>query len=247
MGCSITEGQGCWGDSQITRPSIEKMSKLDPIILERFREHGWPNRVGMKLGFDKVINLGRGGGSNSGQVKMIYEREYPNYDVSVIWMMTQSTRFSFYINEIIKDYQPQFFQDNMSKGYLEEIKSLQKDPALEHLFYINTLRNLCKVRNYNLLLCYWDRYTKIVQSMDEYNDDYLYEEPTTLFPPISKELISPCMHPNEMGYEWIANEIVRMVKIKHPHFIQGQEQDTIEWEWDGNPTSLLKNKTNTLL
>lgn len=247
LGCSMTEGQGCWGDLSITRPSVETMMNLDQCYLDRFREFGWPNRVGKKLGFDKVINLGRCGGSNSGQVKLLYERDYKDWNVYVIWMMTDSSRFSFYINQTIKDYLPNFLKDSLSVGYLEEIGNIDTDPVLESLFYVDTMRNLCKVREYELLITYWNKETRNVQGIDTNTNNYLYETPKFLFPPIKPNLISPCYHPSEEGYEWMSNEIVNQIKERHPHYIQGSPKDDIEWEWDGNNKTRIKNKPNSII
>jgi len=247
LGCSVTEGQGCWGGTIKSRPSLAQMSNLSSNDLKRFRKFGWPNRVGKKLGFDKVINLARGGGSNSGQIKLLYEREYSDWDVYVIWMMTDSSRFSFYINKTIKDYVPNFIHNSLSKGYVEEIVDIEADTVLESLFYVDVLRNLCKVRGYNLLITYWNKETKNVQGLDTNSENYLYKSPKELFPPIKSDLISPCMHPSENGHEWIANEMVREIKERHKHFIQGDSKENIEWEWDGYHKSRIKSKPNFII
>ena len=81
LGCSWTEGVGCYvpsvyynASTAVTFNDIEPLiSKYHDKNKKNFHEFGWPNRLGKKLAFDKVINLGVGGSSNSTAVKIIYE------------------------------------------------------------------------------------------------------------------------------------------------------------------------------
>ena len=44
-----------------------------------------------------------------------------------------------------------------------------------------------------------------------------------------------CSHPNQNGYEWIANEMVKGIKENHPKWYSKIENENIEWEFQGKP------------
>ena len=248
LGCSMTEGQGCWGNINLYHPSNKKLATLVGSYLPRFRELGWPNIVGKRLGFDKVINLGSGGSSTSGQVKMFYERDFSNYETYVIWMLTQPSRFSFYNKGAITNYQPQILNDPFSVTYLREIKDIHNDSVLEQLFYVKALRSWCQYKKYKLVICYWSSDSKNTQGLDLSSTDWLYPTPKKVYVPDDPYYKSQvCMHPNEIGYEYIANEIVNGIQENHPQFVIGNAKNEIEWEWDGDYKSRIKNISNYLL
>ena len=104
LGCSWTEGIGIY-DTKLD-PKTNKI--IYSIDINKIHELSWPNRVGKKLGFNKVINLGEGKGSHSSQVKKFYEyvknQNFRDYDVLLIFLMTDPIRISIYKNGSIKSY-----------------------------------------------------------------------------------------------------------------------------------------------
>ena len=74
LGCSYTSGIGT----------------SDPY------HHMWSRQLGIKLGFDKLINLGKAGASNSGCIKKFNEmvNNFPlnEYDILVIFLFFIFTR-----------------------------------------------------------------------------------------------------------------------------------------------------------
>ena len=44
-----------------------------------------------------------------------------------------------------------------------------------------------------------------------------------------------CSHPNQTGYEWIANQMVQGIKENHTKWYSEIQNENIEWEFKGNP------------
>jgi len=65
---------------------------------------------------------------------------------------------------------------------------------------------------------------------------HLFPSIRILLPPRNKELTyySPCFHPNELGYEWMSDEIVKGIKQKHPKWYSESPNPNIEMEWLGD-------------
>lgn len=251
LGDSWTEGVGCYGrvdtdlniDESIKFIEDEKEKiKFEDENRELFHELGWPNRVGKKLGFDIVYNLGYKGSSNSSNVKAFYNFidtfDFENKDVLVIWLMTEPARFSFYVNNTLKDYLPFFSIENkFAKEYINEIENIEDDPILEQIFYIKTLESLCNSKGFDLILTTWSR--SINKLMNLYSSEkYLFKNPIYLRPPYIKNKESNtfkyhsfCYHPNEIGYEWIANKMISGIKDNHSKWYRVEESENIKWEW----------------
>lgn len=252
IGDSWTEGTGCYNPIDLSNISIstnfnkfrasKELFELQKKNSNRFHENGWPNRLGKKLGFDKVINLSRMGASNSGLVKLFLEflEKYnlENYNVFVIWMMTEPSRFSFYINGEIKNFIVN--TGEFSNSYYKMLGDEDRDTILEQIFYIKTMENICGNNNFNLLITYWS--TTAMNLYRIYKSKYYltprYQLPIPLPAPThieknksSKYYSYICNHPNELGYEKISNTIASLIEKNHPHYIVNQSKDDIEWEW----------------
>lgn len=280
MGCSFTEGEGCWdmsldykgyfGPLQQDWPILFTQAELDNIFQvnsKRFHELGWPNRVGKKLGFDKVINIGLGGVSNSHQVKEFFEKFintnaiYPlsDYDVTIIWMMTDPSRISFYKNgkneseshiKLHNEYEKYIIEsDNNEYDY-------KFDFELESLFYFNIMDFVCKSNNFKLYCTSWimdikygNIFSKICNNESFINDN-IYRLPNDIKESsedsaeiFEKHFSNPiCAHPSEHGYEIIANNIVESLLNVNPNIKSTPMSDKMEWIWDGY--SILCNSNN---
>lgn len=227
LGCSWTEGFGIYQKITNENGTHEFIETKEDI-----HEKGWPNRVGRKLGFDKVVNLGEGKASHSSQVKKFYEyitdNDLSKYQVLIIFLMTDPIRISFYKNHSIKSYSISDIENPLMKSYLNEIDDVLWDSLLEQKFYISSLENICQINNIDLILTSWNEsykdFIKIYKSTS-----HLFEDYKLMAPPI-KNNYSFCGHPNENGYEWISNEIVSGIKNNFKKWI-GEYKDDIEWEW----------------
>lgn len=220
LGCSWTEGHGA----------------------SSRHEFGWPKLLGTKLGFDKIYNFGKGGDSNSGQVKRFYEYIYYNdlsqYEVLVIFMMTDPARFSFYVESKVESYLVNTNNLNeMERAYLNTIPNVDIDPTLEQLFYVRTLEQVCNSKNFSLLLCTWVSNYDAFFNLYKTPNNQLFPRIQRVFPPRDKFnskfiYFAPCGHPNNLGYEWITNEMYNAMKLKHSKWC-GVSNPNIEYEFYG--------------
>jgi len=258
LGCSGTEGIGCFPldvvDKSITYDRDEfhltkEYHDLREDFIDRCHELGWPNQLGKKLGVDKVLNLGLGGSSTSGQLKVFVEKyletDFSDWEVLVFWLLTESSRFSFYsygeVNNIIVTQG--YYNKKIEQGYLELINDINVDPILEQIFYVKMMEQICENKGYQLLIThgFGDQDPLIKKRYKSKN--YLTNEPFNIFP-LSKdqfdEFLSPyCWHPNEFGYELISQRIYDKIKENHPQYV-GISKDKIDWEWDGVPYQHLE-------
>ena len=215
LGCSWTEGIGT----------------KDPI------KSSWPRKLGELLGFDKVINLGKAGSSNSGQIKLFYEYLYSNsfseYEVLVLFYMTEPSRFSFYSEGEIKNFM--ITQDwnlhPLEREYLNIVNDIEIDPTLEQVFYTRTLEQSCKTNNFDLIVTSWVGVYHLFFKLYGNNKINLFRNPSPVLPPIDKDITyyAPCSHPNEKGYEWIANEMVKGIKENHSKWYNPTPNHRIEY------------------
>lgn len=253
LGCSWTEGVGCYvpsvyynASTAVTFNDIEPLiSKYHDKNKKNFHEFGWPNRLGKKLAFDKVINLGVGGSSNSTAVKIIYEfieqNDISKYETLVVWLMTEPARFSFYSGGVLNDLQvSEEIRMPIMTEYLKFIQNINLDPILEQKFYLKTLENFCKVNNLDLITTSWsETFFDLIKIY--HSKTYLTKTPKLMIPPHTKDIDgyllnwSFCSHPNQNGYEWIANEMVKGIKENHPKWYSEIENENIEWEFQGKP------------
>jgi len=261
LGCSMTEGQGCYdpckpaninkvlSESETNNLNQDYFNNLEKNK-KSFHKNSWPNLVGKKLGFDKVINLGMSGTSNSHHVKKFYEwyenKDLSEYEVLVIWMMTEPFRFSFYIDGKLKSYINDYpYNNELTKSYLNEIKDIELDTVLEQKFYVNSIINFCKLNNVDILLTSWHETFPLLKQILPI-DNYIDKTPIRMYPPPTIDnhgyykYFSYCFHPNENGYKWIGDQIVKGIKENHPKWYSEVPNPNIEWEWDGNDIKFYK-------
>lgn len=226
LGCSMTEGQGCWGSKTRKIVNLSILARERIKYLDRFYQYGWPHLVAKELGFDTLINLGKIGSSTSGQCKFFMEQEFDDDDVYVIWMLTDPIRFSFYRDGSILDINP-VGQSRIGDAYINFIKDTKVDGSAEQLFYIKSLREICKHRKYKLIITYWNPASKLTQLLDPSKENYLTPEPKQIFP-TALEYTSPvCNHPNEKGYEYMASKIVSHIDKRYKEFRVGNRVKTV--------------------
>jgi len=249
LGCSLTEGVGCYGDISDHPSKLYNFLKGTERkrVVDRFHEFGWPNRVGRKLGYDKVLNLGNGGSGNSLHLKLFVDKIVPkldqikkDYKVFVIWLMTDPTRFSFYTDKHIKPFMPAFQPNNkyMAEGYLKDLPEFNIGPAREQVFLIKLSEFMFKSLDITAAFSSWSPSFNYVHK--------LYKSQNFLTPIFSPNMFQmedhhissmpDCGHPNEDGYEAIADDIVKYIKKYRPEFLPETPNlsNELEWEWDGS-------------
>ena len=240
LGDSYTEGVGCYEPELLEKFKNsgkpvnwfdEEWSNVYRSSTERFSEYSWPSVLGKKLGYN-VINLGEGGSSNSMMAKKFISEEYENllddYEkVIVIFLLTVPHRLSFFRQGRPESIMPQDnnveIKDHLMKNYLEFINFSKEDMWLDNLFYLKAVKNFCKAQNYyffygvawgddiNIINDYYNSSENIhnhveLENKDKINFDY-YMTP-------SEGMRAVCDHPNEVGYEKLANIIANVLKNK---------------------------------
>jgi hypothetical protein len=236
LGDSWTEGVGCYlpelvdPTSNIVPHDVYVKSKEVGL----FRELGWPKRVSDVINFD-LLNLGSGGHANSSIAKLFIDEQYQSlkekYDnVIVIFLATDPFRFSFYSNDAIQTFSTRGFfyksgfdkihtdsdvyQSNFIKYYTSIVEV--NDAAKETAFYLKCIENFCELNKYKF---YWGTaFTDVneianhypVTKCLNYGDFKSYGH--YISETIGSDGFAPCHHPNELGYELIANHILSKIK-----------------------------------
>jgi len=202
--------------------------------------HMWPKHLGIKLGFDKLINIGKAGASNSGVVKIFNEMldNFPinEYETLVIFYMTEPFRFSFFIDNDVYEYRANLskrkdpiYNNALSRAYLDELKSID-DCLLEQKFYVNMVESMCKVHNMDLILTSWNHSYPDFYRIHKNKKIHLFNIPKILVPPVDSDMYSECFHPNDKGQVWITNQIIKGIKQNHSKWYSETPNENLDWE-----------------
>lgn len=266
MGCSFTEGVGCYDPETIPIDMIDimkddRVEKVYTSNRDRFHKFSWPSFLQKQIKYDKLINLGLGGSSISGNVKIWFEKYYDKklhdeYDVLIIWLLPEPSRFSFYANGVVKNINPStpFNENNIETynlgiEYVRFIHDVNVDPFLEEIFYIKVMEEYCKCNNYNLLYTPLDfNLNKLFEKFHNTEYRMIFDEniiPNFSENPEMKSLI--CGHPNEKGYEKISNNFFDSLCVHHPHLINTNDPKDYVTIWDGYPIFNHLDKLKSLI
>lgn len=256
MGCSWTEGYGCYDETTIPenvkktkKVTFDELEAVQEANFDRFHELGWPVGLAKKLGFDKLINLGFGGSSTSGQLKRFYElyynEKFEDYEVTVIWLLTQSTRFSFYAWNQVRDIMPAMphyhnpwsdgnESEKLGESWLKFVNNYKNDAALEQLFHIKCMEQYCENHNFNLILQHTDIDADAMIRFWHPSKYFISPFPDNILmhvPDSEKSYI--CNHPNEIGYKRMIDRMYQDIRKYHNYLIPTTIPKNLEWEWKG--------------
>lgn len=239
LGCSLTEGEGCYDYSNmdemvpfhLLRPDLSKYQTA------RFHKYGWPNLLGKSLGFDKVLNLGLRGTSNqvhlnrfvgiiTPQIKSLKE----NYDLYLVWFMTEPSRFSFSGPRNFFNVNPTQQRSEIEKAYLIDSVKHKFAPIKDQAFLMASSEIIFNSLGVKFIFCSWNRSFPEVYRYFE-SPNYLSPHPDYIRISSDPALFSKvCTHPNEEGYKFISNQIEELIRKFHPSFIVGDPKKHIAWE-----------------
>lgn len=261
LGCSFTEGVGIY-DYSIFPQNKDIYDKNIPIEIIRyqldlFHELGWPNKLGKKLGYHKVLNLGSGGASSSGNLKSFMEKyrnhDFSEWDVTLIWWLPQASRVSFYSGGKVDNILPTLENKkdtpeyHFNKFYITITEFY--DYILEQTFYLKLMEDYCKLKGFDFL---WFSSEYNNDELPNLDYDYLFPIHNWIGTHVSGvcDYLKPpyinksCGHPNEEGYNGIANLFFNSIKDKHPHLINENKPMDMEWEWNGSYISYYPSQKN---
>lgn len=266
MGCSLTEGVGCYDPKTIPYDMVNRMEheKIEEVYIankKRFHKYSWPSILQKQLNYDFLINLGFAGSSTSGNLKVWFEKYYnknftDEFDVLVIWLLPDASRFSFYKNCAIRNIIPSmssniYNTDSYELGleYVKFIQDIDLDSILEQIFYLKIFEEYCNLKKYNFL------YTPLLSDRNNlfekiHNVKNMMNFKKNILPnfskyPNMKSLI--CDHPNELGYEYISNKMYEWIQLNRPELISMSIPTKFETIWDGYPISNLFNTNKSLI
>tara|TARA_R110002153_G_scaffold46791_1_gene132127 strand:- start:175 stop:1017 length:843 start_codon:yes stop_codon:yes gene_type:complete len=265
VGDSLTEGVGCYDLELIkthnitqqenhfnyNNPYNKKFEEFYDKSMEGFHELGWPNNLGKKLNYDKVINIGASGSSSSAHLKLFVEKILPKnlsqYDVLVIWMLTDPRRISFYSDGKIRGFH---VGTNLHNEYINSSSGIIFDSNLETIFYIKCMEEICENNNFDLLITSFGR-----QSFNEirsiYDSKYYMKEIngelTFICSLNSNQISSLCPHPNQFGYDYFSKNMFESIQKYNTNLINKNKVNKFEWEWDGIPINHYRNNYSYLI
>lgn len=250
LGCSFTEGVGCYDPKTLVKNNVNQ-NIHDMLYMKnknRFHEYSWPSQLQKMLNYDELINLGLGGSSTSGNLKVFFEKYRDvnfseKYDVLIIWFVPQSSRFSFYRNGHVVNIMPSMNRNvynrytyKLGLEYINFIGNLNLDPTLDQLFYIKVMEDHCKLKNYNFLFTLTDPISENL-----YNK--LYDGKCIMLngkSPLPNVYENPhlkslaCDHPNEKGYEIVAQTFFNWIHENRNDLLSSHIPTRFISKWDGD-------------
>ena len=275
MGCSHTEGYGCWDETTFPNEMKDAIKQSDSLPFfsrdtnlvyhtdelldsnkDNFHNKGWPMQLGKILKVDKVVNISLGGSANSGIVKTFFDNNiqnnpYQDYDVLLVWLMTEPFRISYYIGGRVRNYMTT--DAEIFNSYFSKISSYSsdstkhshgslsypaKDVLLENIFYLKILETVCEKNNWRLVSLHFDdflsaEFLQLYKSKNYYINTILNKD--------SKSTESDygvwskiCGHMTEKGHGLFAEGLLDLININHFDFI-GTNNLEIEMEYLGTP------------
>lgn len=269
MGCSLTQGLGCYDPDTINfkklkgwhfnKPENEKHKEFIRLVYEknqkRFLEYSWGSVLQEKLKYDRFVNMGRGGSSTSGQVKLFYEKlpflkSLKEYDVLLIWLLPVPFRFSFYTHGSNLDVMPgsnalhqKWKYSKIDEAYIKFTENLWYDSFLEQKFYKEIIKLSSKHLGFKFLYTsVADQkgcpHTHLFKKMfkEDYNLSLLSKGKLLPCEEKNPELFSilKCHHPNEKGYKLIAEGIFKRIKLYDKSLLCKNAPDSYSKEWNGD-------------
>jgi len=245
MGDSFTEGTGCYNYEAVGLPRDYYRpitSDLYHASITEFHNNGWPPILQNILGYDVLLNLGLGGSSNSGSMKLFIEKThdlnlFDDYDVTVIWMFTHPYRYSLYYNKEVfnmspaADYGENRRLNNLNKAYVEFFKDMEDDTAMETVFLIRTLSMICKEKCNFLTGTFF--YSENINNILPHfkNSSFFIHNHIGEIKPVCSDcgkfyctdhpgrVSAHCGHPNHIGYKMIAEKMADVIRTNYKEFI----------------------------
>lgn len=256
MGCSVTQGFGCYDISTFKyvpdKPwdEYEDLKHIIKIHENRFLQYSWGSVLQKKLKYDRFVNMGKGGSSTSGQVKLFFEnidflKSLKDYDVLLIWLLTSPSRFSFYSSGTNIDIIPNslmnrnFLKSEIDKAYINFVDDIDTDTLLEQKFYKDIIQETAKGLGFKFLYhssLSGSNEEFIIKFKKMFNDsnNLANLSKKTLIPCSRKnpELYSllKCYHPNEEGYKIIGKNFFDLIKIYNSDLINEYTPTVYEQE-----------------
>tara|TARA_Y100000389_G_scaffold196823_1_gene230361 strand:+ start:158 stop:1111 length:954 start_codon:yes stop_codon:yes gene_type:complete len=279
LGCSFTEGDGAYPEEPFFEPlgislDCNEREKYHGSVLQNklrndnasyFHQNGWAPQLVKKLGYDKLINVGKCASSTSYQVKLLFDKywnfPFHHYETLMIIYLTNASRFSFYSGGA-----PATFMagnpnrpNSLSGRYAKIIQDHRLDEILEQIHHVKSLESFCKSKGITLkVMSYYlaeDVIMKRIYHTDVYMDSKKWDPLPFKHPGNTRNKTnwdsnyhSPiCYHPNREGYRLMTERIYEKIKESYPELIRTDgfnDKPEIIWDGDwGNFPNIIDNRT----
>lgn len=237
FGCSMTEGWGLYlGNVPI--------SPAEPHF-DNFHEKGWPNKLAKNLKFDKCLNFGVAGSGISFQSSLfldvinLLEEEYKNWNIHIILQLSAFCRRSAYRNGKLCQI-GKGFRENEWMNLYSEIQLSSDFPITDDLLfqrpYVESFIGVCNSKNIKYTIFSFhdveiEFFKKIISDTSHFLKSYRLK---------TEEISIDGGHPNEVGYQSIANYIFEQL----PDSWKIGTSEYLEWDYIGNSMKLTYNYDN---
>lgn len=198
-----------------------------------------------KLGYDEHINMGVGATGINRQMETFLDEIEPislseEYDVTLFLLVTYPYRMGFYVNGKhktihIDSYRSSsefvnIFKDDF-RNTEHQTDELNTDLILEQYKYVHFFQKISKICGWNFIHglvehVHNDRWINLLteRSNFELKDSFINEEIINMNkPPLSNHILS-CNHPDDTGYEIVAENIFRWVARNRNELINYENQ-----------------------
>lgn len=238
LGCSHTEGVGCWIDG--TPAELQNKVGGDEwrywyrLSHNNFHEKGWPKELGKLMGYDEVLNLGWGGASASSNVKHwfeTYQEEYfEDYEVTMVWLLPDTSRISFYTKGILTDEMVNGGNNESLLSWLKKSNDIHLDLELEQSGWIKIMQNECKYKGIRLILFSQEREIKYLKMLV---NQKIIDSGLSVINTNTRYRSKVCGHLNEKGYKIFAKTLYQKIKSNFRDIDLGEYNDNIKSHWNG--------------
>ena len=232
LGCSHTEGQGCYGGSNKDLHNYY-------MYWDNFHKYGYPPQLAELLNYDRVINLGsRGYSASACLVKFftLFKNEsFKDYEVLVYWYVPHFGRFGMFENSCFTNHHPKDNTDISECYYNYSAKNrMDYDDFLEVQYLLGYLGEICKNKNWKLLASPQDNvYNSFINKIKfdtfRFNEEYWFILPKRWF---EFERHKVDGHMNEKGYKDFSYMLFKEIKTRKPELL-GNSSSPLISEWIG--------------
>ena len=218
LGCSFTQGQGCYKESSLDENSQEYYKEQLPNFLKGCIG----SNIQKEFGFANFYNYAQGGDSNLTQLLRFFNNPIQDDDTTILWQVTFPTRGFMVIENTINTL-PFEFTEKMFKVRLEfGNTSPEDDMRREVALYLKVMKEYCRVRGWKFFVWFWENgeYSKYSEMFPLLKENII---------PFNKEPFDDDMysiefgkkgHPNEKGYKKISDTLIRAIEsygLDFPH------------------------------
>lgn len=214
LGCSFLAGVGNWHTPSLIKWKKKRIQQHDlhTNSYSNFLNYSIGTQLARNLNFDEHHNFAIGGSSIKHQLYYFYERYKPETfkDKNVIFYfgITYPNRNCTFVNNKLRTIHLNEERDNDFYHQFGDVSENQilKDTIMNQIVYINSIRTLCKLNNWRLIL-----HPMVIGMEQWYQEKLRNDNPNEIWidkwlAPFDDKYLAHCGHPNTVGYKiWADN------------------------------------------